>query len=74
MKSQINDKEKIKFEREYNNIKKMQVDIKKYAFKCPIKLSELTDKESIELIYILNSIIGSCLALKKLYRIKEGGD
>ena len=66
--------EELKYTREYQNIKRMAIDIKKYAYKNPINLTELTDKEQIELIYILNSIIGSCLELKRLYRIKEGGD
>lgn len=69
MKSQTNDKEPIKFAREYTNIKHMYLELKKYSFKNPTTLASLNDKEQIELIYILNSMIASCRELKRLYHI-----
>ena len=69
MKSQTNDKEPIKFAREYTNIKHMYLELKKYSFKNPTTLASLNDKEQIELIYILNSMIASCRELKRLYHV-----
>lgn len=77
MKSQVNDKEDIKFKREYTNIARMNRDLKKYSFKCPLTLNDLNYHEIIELEYILNSLINSCDELKRLYRFerfRKGGE
>ena len=71
MKSQVNDKEYIKFKREYVNISRMNKDLKKYAFKLPLTTSELTFQEIIELTFILDSMINSCEELIRLYKIKK---
>ena len=76
MKSQSNDKEEIKFRREYTNIQRMNVDLRKYAFKLPLTLNELTHQEIVELNYILDSMINSCNELMCLYKLKnrKGGN
>lgn len=71
MKSQVNDKEYIKFKREYTNIARMNRDLKKYAFKLPLTTSELTFQEIIELTFILDSMVNSCEELLRLYKIKK---
>ena len=71
MKSQVNDKEPIKFKREYTNIARMNRDLKKYAYKLPLTTSELTFQEIIELTFILDSMINSCEELLRLYKIKK---
>lgn len=71
MKSQVNDKEPIKFKREYTNIARMNRDLKKYAFKLPLTTSELTFQEIIELTFILDSMVNSCEELLRLYKIKK---
>ena len=71
MKSQVNDKEYIKFKREYTNIARMNLDLKKYAYKLPLTTSELTFQEVIELTFILDSMINSCEELLRLYKIKK---
>lgn len=71
MKSQVNDKEPIKFKREYTNIARMNRELKKYAFKLPLTTSELTFQEIIELTYILDSMINSCEELLRLYKLKN---
>lgn len=71
MKSQVNDKEDIKFKREYTNIARMNRDLKKYAFKLPLTTSELTFQEIIELTFILDSMVNSCEELLRLYKIKK---
>ena len=71
MKSQVNDKEYIKFKREYTNIARMNLDLKKYAFKLPLTTSELTFQEIIELTFILDSMVNSCEELLRLYKIKK---
>ena len=73
MKSQCNNKEEIKFEREYINIARMNRDLKKYSFKLPLSISELTHQEIVELTYILDSLINSCEELKRLYKLKSKG-
>lgn len=70
---QKNDKEQVKFLREYSNIKRMNTELKKYAYSCPLSLKQLTDRQGIELEFILNSLISSCQELKRLYNMK-GGD
>ena len=77
MKSQVNDKEPIKFKREYTNIARMNRDLKKYAYKLPLTTSELTFQEIIELGFILDSMMNSCEELLRLYKIKrtkKGGE
>lgn len=76
MKSQVNDKEDIKFRREYTNIARMNRDLKKYSYKLPLTLNELNYHEIIELNYILDSMSNSCDELKRLYKFKnwKGGD
>lgn len=71
MKSQVNDKEYIKFKREYTNISRMNRDLKKYALKLPLTVSELTFQEIIELTFILDSMVNSCEELLRLYKIKK---
>ena len=71
MKSQVNDKEYIKFKREYINIARMNRDLKKYAFKLPLTTSELTFQEITELTFILDSMTNSCDELLRLYKIKK---
>lgn len=71
MKSQVNDKEYIKFKREYTNISRMNRDLKKYSYKLPLSLNELTHQEIIELTYILDSLINSCNELMCLYKLKN---
>ena len=71
MKSQVNDKEYIKFKREYANIARMNLDLKKYAYKLPLTTSELTFQEIIELTFILDSMVNSCEELLRLYKIKK---
>lgn len=76
MKSQINDKEDVKFRREFTNIARMNRDLKKYAYKMPLTLNVLNYHEIIELEYILDSMSKSCDELKRLYNFKKwrGGD
>ena len=76
MKSQVNDKEDVKFRREYTNIARMNRDLKKYSYKMPLTLSVLNYHEIIELDYILDSMSKSCEELKRLYNFKKwrGGD
>ena len=77
MKSQVNDKEYIKFKREYINISRMNRDLKKYAYKLPLTTSELTFQEIVELTFILDSMVNSCEELLRLYKIKrtkKGGE
>lgn len=71
MKSQVNDKEYIKFKREYTNISRMNRDLKKYSYKLPLSLNELTHQEIIELTYILDSLINSSNELMCLYKLKS---
>ena len=76
MKSQVNDKEDVKFRREYTNIARMNRYLKKYSDKMPLTLSALNYHEIIELDYILDSMSKSCEELKRLYNFKKwiGGD
>lgn len=71
MKSQVNDKEGVKFSREYTNIARMNRDLKKYSFKMPLTLNVLNYHEIIELEYILDSLINSCSELKRLYNFEK---
>lgn len=71
MKSQVNDKEDIKFKREYNNISRMNRELKKYSFKLPLSQKDMTFQEIVELGFILDSMVNSCYELMRLYKFKK---